>query len=199
MIALSKKYPGYGFEKHMGYGTGLHQKMMEELGLTPEHRKSFRPVQEIWVRTGTRAEGPKNTEDGKNGQSDSDPDPDSVLKSRDNMTTSEIGSHGEEVVAKYLEADGHEILFRNFKTKQYEIDIISKKSDGIYFTEVKYRRDSDFGAGLDFIDQKKQQKMRLSVKGFMEANPEYADFTPTLAVAAVGKDFKLEEWFELDE
>ena len=41
--------------------------------------------------------------------------------------------------------------------------------------------------------------MRLAVEGFMAANPEYADFIPTLAVAAVGKDFKLEEWFELDE
>lgn len=66
MIELSKKYPGYGFEKHVGYGTGLHQRMMEELGLTPEHRKSFRPVQEIWLRTGNRTEGSKITEDGKN-------------------------------------------------------------------------------------------------------------------------------------
>ena len=51
MIELSKKYPGYGFEKHVGYGTGLHQRMMEELGLTPEHRKSFRPE----LVTGRRA------------------------------------------------------------------------------------------------------------------------------------------------
>lgn len=199
MIALSKKYPGYGFEKHVEYGTGLHQRMMEELGLTPEHRKSFRPVQEIWVRTGTRAEGPKNTEDGKNGQSDSDPDPDSVLKSRDNMTTSEIGSHGEEVVAKYLEAEGHEILFRNFKTKQYEIDIVSRKADGIYFTEVKYRKNSQYGEPLDFVDQKKHKQMEFAAKAFLRTHAEFSISVPYLAAASVSGDFILDEWFLLTE
>lgn len=199
MIALSKKYPGYGFEKHMGYGTGLHQKMMEELGLTPEHRKSFRPVQEIWLRTGTRAEGPKNTEDGKNGQSDSDPDPDSVLKSRDNMTTSEIGGHGEEVVAKYLEAEGHEILFRNFKTKQYEIDIVSRKADEIYFTEVKYRKNNQYGEPLEFVDQKKHKQMEFAAKAFLHTHAEFSKLISHLAVASVNGDFVLDKWFLLTE
>lgn len=199
MIELSKKYPGYGFEKHVGYGTGLHQRMMEELGLTPEHRKSFRPVQEIWLRTGNRTEGSKITEDGKNGQSDSDPDPDSVLKSRDNMTTSEIGSHGEEVVAKYLEAEGHEILFRNFKTKQYEIDIVSRKADEIYFTEVKYRKNNQYGEPLEFVDQKKHKQMEFAAKAFLHTHAEFSRLIPHLAVASVNGDFVLDEWFLLTE
>ncbi len=166
MAKLDAVYPKYGFGKHVGYGTAAHQKAMEEFGLTPEHRRSFRPVREI---------------------------------AENKITAKQLGDRGEQVVVDYLEASRHEIVARNYKTKLFEVDIISQKDRVLYFTEVKYRRDSDFGAGLDFIDQKKQQKMRLSVKGFMEANPEYADFTPTLAVAAVGKDFKLEEWFELDE
>lgn len=178
MAELDAVYPGYGFGKHVGYGTAAHQKAMEEFGLTPEHRRSFRPVREI-------AESKTTTEQ--------------KTTNEQKTTTKQLGDRGEQVVVDYLEASGHEIVARNYKTKLFEVDIISQKDRVLYFTEVKYRRDSDFGAGLDFIDQKKQQKMRLSVKGFMEANPEYADFTPTLAVAAVGKDFKLEEWFELDE
>ena len=199
MIELSKKYPGYGFEKHMGYGTGLHQKMMEELSLTPEHRKSFRPVQEIWMRTGTRAENSKITEDGKINHPDPDPDQDSVLESRDNMTTSEIGSHGEEVVTKYLEAEGHEILFRNFKTRQYEIDIISRKADGIYFTEVKYRKNSQYGEPLDFVDQKKHKQMEFAAKAFLHTHAKFSKLIPHLAVASVNGDFVLDEWFLLKE
>ena len=199
MIELSKKYPGYGFEKHMGYGTGLHQKMMEKLSLTPEHRKSFRPVQEIWMRTGTRAENSKITEDGKINQPDPDPDQDSVLESRDNMTTSEIGSHGEEVVTKYLEAEGHEILFRNFKTRQYEIDIISRKADGIYFTEVKYRKNSQYGEPLDFVDQKKHKQMEFAAKAFLHTHAKFSKLIPHLAVASVNGDFVLDEWFLLKE
>lgn len=166
MAKLDTVYPEYGFGKHVGYGTAAHQKAMEEFGLTPEHRRSFRPVREI---------------------------------AEDKITTKQLGDRGEQVVVDYLEASGHEIIARNYKTKLFEVDIISRKERVLYFTEVKYRGVSDFGAGLDFIDKKKQQKMHLAVAGFLAANPEYADFRPTLAVAAVGKDFCLEEWFELDE
>jgi len=79
------------------------------------------------------------------------------------------------------------------------VDIISRKNEILYFTEVKYRSDYDFGEALDFIDKKKQQKMHLAAEGFLATHPDYADFTPTLAVAAVDKDFNLEEWFELSE
>ena len=183
MAELDAVYPGYGFGKHVGYGTAAHQKAMEEFGLTPEHRRSFRPVREI-------AENKITTKQlgDQGGQ---------MITNK--ITSKQLGDRGEQVVVDYLETSGHEIVARNYKTKLFEVDIISKKDKALYFTEVKYRGGSDFGAGLDFIDQKKQQKMRLAVEGFMTANPEYADFIPILAVAAVEKDFKLEEWFELDE
>ena len=166
MAKLDVVYPKYGFGKHVGYGTAAHQKAMEEFGLTPEHRRSFRPVREI---------------------------------AENKITAKQLGDRGEQVVVDYLETSGHEIVARNYKTKLFEVDIISRKNEMLYFTEVKYRSDHDFGEALDFIDKKKQQKMHLAVEGFMATHPGYADFRPTLAVAAVDKDFKLEEWFELDE
>ena len=115
------------------------------------------------------------------------------------ITSKQLGDRGEQVVVDYLVTAGHEIVARNYKTKLFEVDIVSRKDRALYFTEVKYRGSNDFGAGLDFIDKKKQEKMRLAIAGFLVTHPEYADFTPILAVAAVGKDFKLEVWFELDE
>ena len=47
MIELAERFPGYGFEKHVGYGTALHRAALEELGPCEEHRKSFRPVAEL--------------------------------------------------------------------------------------------------------------------------------------------------------
>ena len=41
MCRLSEKYPGYGFEKHKGYGTKAHMEAIEKLGLCPIHRKTF--------------------------------------------------------------------------------------------------------------------------------------------------------------
>jgi ribonuclease HII len=46
MKKLGKKYPQYGFEKHMGYGTEQHLEAIQRYGVTPEHRKSFAPVRE---------------------------------------------------------------------------------------------------------------------------------------------------------
>ncbi len=45
MIALAKDFPGYGFERHKGYGTPEHQAAITRLGVSPVHRRSFKPVQ----------------------------------------------------------------------------------------------------------------------------------------------------------
>ena len=41
MVALAKKFPAYGFEKHKGYGTRTHYEAIKKHGITPHHRKSF--------------------------------------------------------------------------------------------------------------------------------------------------------------
>lgn len=41
MLEYAKKYPGYDFEKHKGYGTKKHYEALKEKGLSPIHRKSF--------------------------------------------------------------------------------------------------------------------------------------------------------------
>lgn len=44
MIQLSKKYPLYKFEKHKGYPTKEHLKILKKLGPCPIHRKTFSPL-----------------------------------------------------------------------------------------------------------------------------------------------------------
>lgn len=41
IVKMAEKYPGYGFEKHKGYGTKAHYEAIAELGISPIHRKSF--------------------------------------------------------------------------------------------------------------------------------------------------------------
>jgi ribonuclease HII len=45
MVALGREFPGYGFERHKGYGTREHQDAVARLGLTPYHRRSWKPTQ----------------------------------------------------------------------------------------------------------------------------------------------------------
>lgn len=45
MTDLGRSFPGYGFERHKGYGTAEHQVAIGRLGVTIHHRRSFKPVQ----------------------------------------------------------------------------------------------------------------------------------------------------------
>ncbi len=44
MVAFDEEYPGYGFAGHKGYPTKVHMAAIEQLGITPIHRRSFGPV-----------------------------------------------------------------------------------------------------------------------------------------------------------
>ncbi|MBO4294764.1 MAG: ribonuclease HII [Alphaproteobacteria bacterium] len=47
MKEMALKYPGYGFEKNAGYGTKDHINGLKKYGITPEHRKSFKPIKDM--------------------------------------------------------------------------------------------------------------------------------------------------------
>ena len=44
LIEEEKKYPGYGFDKHKGYGTKMHIECIKKMGVLKDHRKTFEPV-----------------------------------------------------------------------------------------------------------------------------------------------------------
>ncbi len=50
MCLMADMYPGYGFEKHKGYGTSEHKKALERIGVSPIHRLSFKPVKLIYEK-----------------------------------------------------------------------------------------------------------------------------------------------------
>ncbi|MEO1563834.1 MAG: ribonuclease HII [Pseudomonadota bacterium] len=47
MADLADDFPGYGWETNAGYGTKMHQSALQNLGVTPHHRRSFKPIHNI--------------------------------------------------------------------------------------------------------------------------------------------------------
>lgn len=47
MVRFEEEHPGYGFARHKGYGTRDHLQALRDLGPSPIHRRSFRPVAEL--------------------------------------------------------------------------------------------------------------------------------------------------------
>lgn len=223
MHKLFTAYPDYGFERHVGYGTAAHRKALQDFGPIAEHRLSFRPVAQISAdfpdhvariskaRSSTTPTSPNSTP--------SAPIP--PHQSPNSITTKAIGTHAEEAVKEYLISRGHQILAHNYRTKFYEIDIISATPEKLYFTEVKYRRSADFGGGNSAVDFAKIKHMRFATEAFCQLlrnAPFFPDFSrqdnpkspswssqtllslqPVLAVATVtGEEFLVEDFLELD-
>ncbi len=51
MAELADRHPGYGWERNKGYGTREHADALAELGPTPHHRRSFKPIRELLAET----------------------------------------------------------------------------------------------------------------------------------------------------
>lgn len=47
MLSLAQQHPGYGWETNAGYGTKSHITALQNLGVTPHHRRSFKPVYQM--------------------------------------------------------------------------------------------------------------------------------------------------------
>ena len=186
MIKIAETYPEYGFESHVGYGTQKHFAALDEFGPCPEHRFSLKPLQKFFSEDGSKIFFSDNKT--------KFPEP-----AKKPFTSKSSGNKAESIVANFLESEGHEILARNHKTKFYEIDIISLKSDKIYFTEVKYRRDQSRGTSLAQITPEKLRQMTFAAESYLKFRPDLkAEYSPLLAAAAVsGADFHLDDWFPI--
>ena len=100
--------------------------------------------------------------------------------------------------AKNCSGVQHE-LFAQKSNDADSIDIVSVYDSKLYFTEVKYRKNAEFGGGLEAITIDKQKQMEFAAQCFMRFREDLASrYEPMLAVADVtGGDFRVKEWFEL--
>ena len=183
MAELSKKteFAPFGFENHAGYGTSKHRAALSEFGVSKVHRKSFKPVVAFLENTKNKNNSTFKT------------------KKTEKITTKELGDKAEDFVAEFLKQEKHEILARNWRTKFCEIDIVSKNDKNYYFTEVKFRKNDDFGGGRAALSKKKISQMRFAAEFFAHKN-KLKNNEMRLAVAIVeGENFEKFEWFEITD
>jgi uncharacterized protein (TIGR00252 family) len=119
-------------------------------------------------------------------------------KASSTRTTKQIGDAGETAAANYLVRQGHEIIERNWRTKFCEIDIVSRKDDTIYFTEVKYRKRAEQGGGLAAITSKKLRQMKFAAEYFALKNKLVDTNLRLCALSATGDPAIVETYLELE-
>jgi putative endonuclease len=77
------------------------------------------------------------------------------------------GTTGEDAVAAWYRANGYEIVARNWRVREGEIDLIVRRAGEVAFCEVKTRRSNAFGAPVEAVTAKKQQRIRLLARRFL--------------------------------
>lgn len=81
-----------------------------------------------------------------------------------------IGNKGERKVAiKYI-LKGYKIIARNFSCRYGELDIVAQKGDTVAIVEVKTRKNANYANAKDFVDLRKQDKLRKTADIFLQKN-----------------------------
>lgn len=75
------------------------------------------------------------------------------------MNKRKKGTEKEELAADWMTAHGYQILERNYRCRQGEIDLIGEKDGVLVFVEVKYRKDSRLGDPAEAVDLRKQHRI----------------------------------------
>lgn len=74
--------------------------------------------------------------------------------------TNLLGPWGEALAADYLRRHGYEIVAANYRCRLGEIDLVARKDGFLAFVEVKLRAGSAFGEAKEFVDHRKQERLR---------------------------------------
>lgn len=82
-----------------------------------------------------------------------------------------LGRWGEAQVARWLKERGYRLLDANWSCRFGEIDLIAETDKYICFTEVKLRKDAKFAQAREFVDRRKQEKLKITASMYLAAHP----------------------------
>jgi putative endonuclease len=72
-----------------------------------------------------------------------------------------LGARGEALAAAWYLAAGYELLDRNWRCRQGELDLVARRDRVLVFSEVKTRSSDRFGAPIEAITREKRQRIRV--------------------------------------
>lgn len=93
------------------------------------------------------------------------------------------GAWGEARAAQYLRRKGYTLVAQGYRSRFGEIDLIVKNRKYLAFVEVKLRKSADFARAREFVDLKKQERIRTTAAIYLSQNP--TDLQPRFDVIEI--------------
>lgn len=82
-----------------------------------------------------------------------------------------VGAWGEAVAAAYLQKKRYELLATGYRCRYGEIDLIVQNRHYLVFVEVKLRSSNRFAEAREFVDHRKQERLRVTASLYLEQFP----------------------------
>ena len=81
-----------------------------------------------------------------------------------------LGAWGEALAAEYLRRKRFELVACGWRCKFGEIDLIVKNKKYLAFVEVKLRKSDRFAAAMEYVDRRKQDRIRMTASLYLSQN-----------------------------
>ncbi len=86
-----------------------------------------------------------------------------------------LGSAGEDAAVAWYEANGYEVVARNWRCSAGELDLVLRDGSVLVFCEVKTRASAAFGAPLEAVTASKVARLRRLAARWMQEHGVYAE------------------------
>lgn len=81
------------------------------------------------------------------------------------------GAWGEALAAEYLLGKGYRLLASGYRCRFGEIDLIAENGMFLAFVEVKLRKSPDFAQAMEYVDERKQARLRATASLYLSEHP----------------------------
>ena len=81
------------------------------------------------------------------------------------------GAWGEATAAAYLTAHRYRIVAQGYRSRFGEIDLVACNSKFLVFVEVKLRKSPDFARAMEYVDRRKQERLRTTAALYLAEHP----------------------------
>ena len=81
------------------------------------------------------------------------------------------GAWGEAKAAEYLRKQHYTVVAAGYRSRFGEIDLIVKDRKFLVFGEVKLRKSGTFAQALEYVDRRKQDRLRVTASIYLSENP----------------------------
>ena len=114
------------------------------------------------------------------------------------------GAWGEAKAAEYLRKKHYQLVAAGYHSRFGEIDLIVKDKKFLVFVEVKLRKNSNFAQAMEYVDRRKQDRLRITASIYLSEHPTKLQprfdvveiYAPEGAATAEPQYFHMEDAFQ---